>query len=180
VRSNKFQDRISLQMCSFMQLNEIEDVPYDAVFSNLGGLNCISNLSPVIDQLPLVLKTGGLVIWVIMPPVCLWEIAELLRGHPRLAFRRLAKGGTRAHLEGLHFQVYYFSPSLVLDWFGSDYELLDLEGLSVLTPTAESKNFAIRHPKLYRALAWLDDRISGLAPFQGWGDFYILTLRRRR
>ena len=65
----------------------------------------------------------------------------------------------------------------MIAWFGPVYERLALEGLSVITPTAESKKFAVRFPGLYRSLAWLDDRVSRLPPFSGWGDFYILTLR---
>jgi len=55
--------------------------------------------------------------------------------------------------------------------------VLSLEGLSVITPTAESKNIARNFPRVYGALAWLDDRLSVRAPWSGWGDFYILSLR---
>jgi SAM-dependent methyltransferase len=179
VRDFDLAGRITVQACSFTELEMIEGAPYDAVFSDLGGLNCIPDLTPVIRQLPHVLKPGGLVTWVLMPPVCLWEMAEVFRGHPRLAFRRLSKKGTRAHLEGLHFNVYYFTPGQVLDWFGPDYDCLAIEGLSVITPTAESKNFAKRFPRLYRTLAWLDDRLARQAPWRGWGDFFMITLRHR-
>lgn len=124
-------------------------------------------------------KPGGLVTWVLMPPVCLWEMAEIFRGHLRLAFRRFSKNGTRAHLEGLYFTVYYFTPQQIVDWFGAGYDCLAIEGLSVITPTAESKNFAKRFPRLYHVLAWLDDRLSPRPPWQGWGDFFIVTFRYR-
>ena len=170
---------ITVQECSFTRLDEIHGAPFDAVFSNLGGLNCIPDLSPIIRQLPAVLKPGGLITWVLMPPICLWEFAELFRGHPRLAFRRFARNGTRTHLEGLYFTVYYFTPAQVIDWFGPAYECLAIEGLSVLTPTAESKNFAKRYPRLYQALASVDDRLSLRSPWRAWGDFFILSMRHR-
>ena len=172
-------DRVAIQQCSFTRLDEVVGGPYDAVFSDLGGLNCIADLRPVIQQLPLVLKPGGLVTWVLMPPTCLWEMAELLRGHFRLAFRRYARNGALTHLEGYYFQTYYFTPRQVIDWFGSDYELLGIEGLSVITPTAESKYFPLRHPRLYSWLAWLDDRLAPRRPWCGWGDFFIVSLRSR-
>ena len=141
--------QITFQQCSFTDLEKIEGAPFDAVFSDLGGLNCIPDLSPVIQQLPKVLRPNGIVTWVLMPPVCLWEMAEVFRGHPKLAFRRFSQMGTRAHLEGL----------------------------SVLTPTAESKNFAKRYTRLYRTLGWLDDRLASRKPWRGWGDFFIITMR---
>jgi ubiquinone/menaquinone biosynthesis C-methylase UbiE len=171
--------RMTVQECSFTELDQIKGAPFDAVFSDLGGLNCIADLTPVIQQLHYVLKPGGLVTWVLMPPVCLWEMGEVFRGHPRLAFRRFSKNGTHAHLEGLHFTVYYFYPRQVVKWFGRYYDCLAIEGLSVLTPTAESKNFAKRYPRLYRTLAWFDDRLAPRLPWRGWGDFFIITFRHR-
>jgi ubiquinone/menaquinone biosynthesis C-methylase UbiE len=170
-------ERISAQECSFTDLDRVDGVPYDAVFSDLGGLNCVADLGVVVRRLPRVLAPQGLVTWVIMPPVCLWELALLLRGQPRLALRRLRPGGTRAHLEGLYFTVHYFTPRSVMAVFGPDYRLLGIEGLSVITPTAESKSLAKRHPRVYAALAWLDDRLSAVPPWRGWGDFFIISLR---
>jgi ubiquinone/menaquinone biosynthesis C-methylase UbiE len=171
------QDRVTMQARSFLSLEDVQGAPFDAVFSNLGGLNCIPDLTPVIRQLPKILKPRGTVTWVLMPHACLWEFAEVFRGNFSLAFRRLSRGRVRAHLEGLQFDIYYFSPRQVIGWFGKPFQLLALEGLSVLTPTAESKNFAKLHPRLYRALSWLDDRLSPHWPWNGWGDFYMLTMR---
>lgn len=170
-------ERVSIQEGSFTQLEQVEGAPFDAVFSDLGGLNCIPDLSVVIERLPKVLRPGGIVTWVLMPPVCLWEMAEIFRGNFRLAFRRLSPNGARSHLEGIYFHVYYFPPRRVLDWFGQDYTRLELEGLSVITPTAESKNLARRFPRLYGILARLDDFLSTRSPWWGWGDFYILSMR---
>lgn len=177
IREVKLRDRITLEERSFLNLEGVQGAPFDAVFSDLGGLNCVADLSPIIQQLPRVLKPGGTVTWVLMPHICLWELGEVFRLNFKVAFRRFSRQGVRANLEGLHFPVYYFSPRQVLAWFDSDYQLLALEGLSVITPTAESRNLARRHRGLYRALAWLDDRLSPHWPWSGWGDFYILSMR---
>jgi ubiquinone/menaquinone biosynthesis C-methylase UbiE len=177
VEQSGLEEQVSVQECSFTDLDHIEGAPFDAVFSDLGGLNCIPDLSPVIEQLSKVLRPGGTVTWVLMPSVCLWEMAEVFRGNFRLAFRRLSRKGARSHLEGLYFNVYYFPPRRVVDWFGNGYTKLELEGLSVITPTAESKNLARRFPRLYGLLAHLDDILSTRPPWWGWGDFFILSMR---
>ncbi len=169
--------RVTFQECSFTHLESVQGAPYDAVFSDLGDLNCIPDLAPVIQSLPAVLRPGGLVTWVLMPPVCLWELGLAFTGQFRLAFRRLARQGTRAHLEGKTFNVYYFTPRQVMAAFGQSYQFLARDGLSVITPTAESKNLARRHARFYGLLSWLDDRLSTRPPWWGWGDFYILSFR---
>jgi ubiquinone/menaquinone biosynthesis C-methylase UbiE len=175
----ELNNRVTMEERSFLSLQDIQSTPFDAIFSDLGGLNCIPDLTPVIRQLPKILKVNGTVSWVLMPHICLWEMAEIFRGNFSLAFRRFSRGRVRANLEGLNFDVYYFSPHQVVQWFGDDFELLALEGISVITPTAESKNFSKWHPRLYRTLRWLDDRLSSRWPWYGWGDFYILTMRYR-
>jgi ubiquinone/menaquinone biosynthesis C-methylase UbiE len=177
VHALSLQDRITTEERSFLALEGVNGAPFDAVFSDLGGLNCIPDLAPVMRQLRNILRPDGVVTWVLMPHVCLWEMVEIFRGNFSLAFRRFSRGSVPAALEGLDFAVYYFSPRQVISWFGDEFELLALEGLSVITPTAESKNFAKMYPRTYRALSWLDDRLSPRWPWYGWGDFYILTMR---
>src|SRR5512132_684563 len=42
------QDRVTMEARSFLSLANVHGAPFDAIFSDLGGLNCISDLSPVI------------------------------------------------------------------------------------------------------------------------------------
>src|ERR1051326_613698 len=74
VSKSNLGEQITSQQCSFTNLDRIQRTPFDAVFSNLGGLNCIPDLSPVISQLPHILRPGGLITWVFMPTVCLWAM----------------------------------------------------------------------------------------------------------
>ena len=102
------RDRFTSQICSFETLSQVTGKNFEYVFSNFGGLNCCQDLSRVIKHLPRVLKAGAYVTWVIMPPLCPWEISRILRGK-QIALRRLHKAGVSAQLEGAYFQVYYYS-----------------------------------------------------------------------
>jgi ubiquinone/menaquinone biosynthesis C-methylase UbiE len=178
VAAYELHDRVSVQRLSFLDLGRVRDAPYQAVFSNLGGLNCVADLRPVARGLDGVLAPGGIAVLVVMPPICLWELGLVFTGQFRLATRRLRRGGTRAHLEGREFHVHYFTPRQVIEAFGSGYQALGVEGLSVFTPTAESRNLAKRHRSVYRLLARLDDSLATHRPFSAWGDFFIVVLRR--
>lgn len=168
---------ISVQPCSFTTLDQVRAGPFDAVFSDLGGLNCVADLRPVAQSVTGLLRPGGVVIWVVMPPICPWEMAAVFVGNPRYAFRRFEHAGTTAHLEGKTFKVFYFTPGQVMASFGPKFAMLATEGLSVFAPPAESKNLAKRHPRIYATLCRLDDLLAHRRPFSGWGDFFILALR---
>ncbi len=167
--------RLTTQLCSFTELDQVVGGPFDAIYSNFGGLNCIADLTAVTRHFPDLLRPGGRVIVVVMPPICPWELALTLKDF-RVGTRRLHRQGTVAQVEGVTFRTWYFTPQQVRQAFGPRFQQVRLEGLSVLTPTADNKSFARRHPRLFRSLVALDDRISQWRPFNGWGDFFILTM----
>jgi SAM-dependent methyltransferase len=174
---NSLSQRLTVQQLSFTQLEEAQGGPFDGVLSNMGGVNCMSDLRSITRALPALLKPGGVVVWVVMPPICLWELAQGLRGNLKLALRRLRPGGVIAQVEGLPVPTFYHSPGRVRAAFGPDFQALHLQGLSVFTPPADHKDFPLRHPRLYRWLVRLDERLSDHFPFRGMGDFFILSLR---
>lgn len=170
-------DRLTAQQCSFTDLAAVEGGPYDAVFSNFGGLNCVPGPALVARGLPRLLRPGAVVTAVVMPPFCPWDAAAALRGDWRTATRRWHRGGTTANVEGVRFTTYYFTPRQVRGAFGPDFRMRRLEGLSIFAPPADRKQFAHRFPRLYRALASLDERLCFRWPFRAWGDFFIISLR---
>lgn len=172
----KLHGRFTPQLCSFTELDKVEAGPFDAVFSNFGGLNCVADLTAVTCHLPHLLKPGGALTWVIMPPICPWELA-LLPKDWRVATRRLRRGGVIANVEGVPFQTFYFTPGQVQKALGSAFQTMALVGLSIITPTADNDRFARRHPRLFRWLVRLDDWLGERPLFNRIGDFFILTAR---
>lgn len=168
--------RLTAQRCSFLKLERISGGSYDLVLSNFGGLNCVPDVRPVAEQMPGVLKPGGYVVWVIMPPLCPWELAQAARGRFRVAFRRLRRA-TLAHVEGARFMTYYFWPSQIVSALGSDFQLMSLQSLSLLSPPAFMDGFPRRFPRLFRLLTALDARVTRWPGLNSLGDFFVLTAR---
>ncbi len=170
-------DKVSAQQCSFTDLRSLKPRTFDYVFSNFGGLNCIEDLRDVTALLPELLNPGAHVTWVIMPRICPWELLMLLRGRWKLATRRLRRSGSLAHIEGVNFNCYYFSPEQVLKALGNNFEKIKLEGLASLSPPPHHNDFPIRFPKLYAGLTRIDEGVCGLWPFNHWADHFILTVK---
>jgi ubiquinone/menaquinone biosynthesis C-methylase UbiE len=170
-------ERMTAQRLSFTELERVTGGPYDLVFSNFGGLNCIPDLSAMTRGLPRLLKPGGFVTLVVMPPLCLWEIGQALRGDFKTAFRRLHRGGVMARVASAYFTTYYFRPAQVLRALGPGYRRIALRGLSVFSPPPYLEKFARNHPTLFRRLTGMDERLGGWPLLSTMGDFFILTVQ---
>jgi ubiquinone/menaquinone biosynthesis C-methylase UbiE len=177
VANYQLAGNLRARQLSFTHLDDLPDKHFDLVFSNMGGLNCIPDLSQASSELPRILKAGGWVVWVVMPRICLWELGTLMIGDFKSAFRRLSLQGSLANVEGVQFVTYYFTPEQVMQALGADFELISAKGVSVFTPPADRKNFASRFPTVYRILVGLDDLLADRAPFNRWGDFFMITAR---
>ena len=171
--------RLSFEARSSTDLAGVAGAPYDLVFSNLGGLNCIDDLSLVTRHLPAVLRPGGTTVLVLMPPICPWELAQALRGHLRTARRRLTAGGTLANVGGATVPVWYHCAGKLARALGPDFETRSLRSLCSVCPPSFFHGFVRRHPRLTRALMRLDERIGGVWPVSQLGDFYVLVSRQR-
>ena len=174
VESGAGNGRLSSQLCSFTELNQVSCGPFDGIYSNFGGLNCIDDLTAVTQHIPQLLKPNGVVTFVIMPRICPWELALLFKDW-RVATRRLS-GKTIANVEDVAVETTYYSPKAVQNAFGPAFQPIRLEALSLLTPTADNKSFAQQHPKLLHQLVRWDDRLSTWPLLRSWGDFFILSL----
>jgi len=76
----------------------------------------------------------------------------------------------------LNYPVYYYTPRQVAEAWGNDFNLESVEALSVITPPATNKDFALKRPKLFDLLSNLDDVLAPRFPFKYWGDFTIVSL----
>lgn len=180
VDARGLNDRITHELCSFTALDTLRNQgPYDLIFSNFAGLNCTGELPKVIGSLPPLLKPGGVVTVVVLPPFCLWEALLVFKGKVRTALRRFFSGnGRKARVEGFPFRCWYYWPSVIQKALGKDFETLDLEGLCTLVPPSYIEGFAEKRPALYAYLKAMEDRKRRSWPWKYIGDYYIISLRK--
>ena len=168
---------LTVQQISFTEIGTVEGAPFDLVFSNFGGLNCIPDLREVTRFVPKLLKPGGYVVWVIMPPLSPWELTLALRGKFGAAVRRLNPKGVQANVEGAQVWTWYFSARSVRAAFGAEFRLLERRSISLFGPPSYMDRFPLLFPRLTNLLLKMDERLGGLYPFNLWGDFVMYTFR---
>jgi ubiquinone/menaquinone biosynthesis C-methylase UbiE len=173
-------DKVTAELCSFNSLGDLKEKgPYDCIFSNFAGLNCTNRLDEVLASFAPLVKPGGQVTLVILPPFSLWETLMIFKGKFRTAFRRLLSfRGAKSHVEGVHFKCWYYSPSYVVRHLAPEFDLVDLEGLCTIVPPSYIEHFAEKRPALYKWLCRMEDRLKSKWPWRSIGDYYIISFRK--
>jgi SAM-dependent methyltransferase len=170
--------RLTFELLSFTDLDRLSG-RYDVVFSNLGGLNCIEDLGSFTRHLPRLLNPGGCAVLVVMPPLCPWEVLQVLRGHVRTALRRLRHGGTLANVGGYRVPVWYHTAGKLERALGSEFRSVALRSFCLFCPPSFFQGLAARHASAIQLLMQADDRLGGSWPFNRCGDFYALVAEYR-
>ena len=171
---------ITLRTMEFEALNALPDASFDGVFSNFGGLNCADRLPPVIEQVAAAVKPGRAFIACLLNRFSLWEMAGFAaRGNLRQARRRFRSTPIGAAIGGRSVTIRYYSPQQVSGMMRPWFLTEEIYGLSIVSPSPNSRAFAEHHPALTERLLRLDARIRSLYPFCALGDhFTIVGLRR--
>jgi ubiquinone/menaquinone biosynthesis C-methylase UbiE len=179
VQTHGLENTISSEQCSFNELDKLKERgPYDLIFSNFAGLNCTANLDHVLKSFDSLLKPGGLVTLVILPPFCLWELTLALKGNFKAAFRRFnTRNGSPAHIEGVHFTCWYYKPSYILKIL-SAYRHQATEGLCTIVPPSYFEGFPLKRPQLFAVLKKWEGKRKTKWPWRNMGDYYIISLQK--
>lgn len=179
IKRFSFEDKISVKQCSFNNIEQLQPLKFDYVFSNFGGLNCTQNLSAVIQNLKLLLNPGASATLVIMPPLCLWELALAFKGNFKIAFRRLKKNGILSDVEGIKFTTWYYSPEYVTKAFGKDFIIKEIKALGVFVPPPYLQKVAIKYPRFFRFTIQLEKLFSTTRFFRAAGDHFLITVQNK-
>lgn len=176
IERDNLHGKLTAQKLSFLDLEQVQGAPFDMVFSNFGGLNCVplAQLKNMAEKLPNMIKPGGALVWVLMPSICPWELAQAARGRFSVAFRRV-RGQTRAHVEGAYFTTYYFHPTQIIQLLRPHFSNFQLQSLSLFSPPAFMEGFPRRWPRLFHWLTQLDAHVSRWPLLNSMGDFFILA-----
>jgi ubiquinone/menaquinone biosynthesis C-methylase UbiE len=181
VKAASLDNNITNELCSFTDLEKLQQKgPYDMIFSNFAGLNCTSELDKVLNSFSSLLKPQGIITLVILPKFCLWEFLLLFKGKFKTAFRRFSGDkGTRAQVEGIQFNCWYYNPSYLIKRLKNEFDLLAIEGLCTIVPPSYIESFAEKHPSAYKFLLSKENNLKSKWPWKFIGDYYIISFKKK-
>lgn len=174
------EGRVKVRHLGIQQLNRLPGGRFDAAYSNFGPLNCVPDLSDTARQIASRLVRNGVLIASVIGRICPWEIALYLRRAEWTRARiRFAADFVPVPLNGRTVWTRYYSPSEFERPFrAAGFTRISLGALGLCAPPPYLQGFAERHRLLTRALQHLDDVVGRYPGLRGWGDHFVIVLRK--
>jgi SAM-dependent methyltransferase len=162
------------------ELEKLGDEKLDAIYSDLGPLNCAADLENVSKQCAAHLKPRGYLIVSVMARTCPIEILYFtLRGDFKQATRRFPREMIPVNLENGIVWTRYYDPREFFKFFKNDFQLVTYRALNVFLPPPYLIRWYQRAGVLAKPLARLDARVSELPFFGNMGDHFLMTIQKR-
>jgi len=152
---------------------------FDGVLSNFSGLNCVTDLAAVAEELSLRVEPGAPLLLCLSTRFCLWEIFWYLSlGEFRKAFRRCS-GSATARINNCIVHVQY--PTLRrLSTIFAPFALRSCTGIGITVPPSYLEPWARKHPRLMRTLCRIDSVLCKLPIIRVMGDHMLLHFEKVR
>jgi SAM-dependent methyltransferase len=179
---------IRTQVMGFEQLPEVSE-QFNLVFSNFGGLNCISKEEIANFGLDLHSKIleDGYFVAVVMGRFCWWETKYfLLKGNLKAAFRRFSKEPVQARLDATTFvATWYYSPASFLKALNQQlpknqgFTLIKTEAIGCWLPPSYLDVFFKKIPFLLTFLNKIEKLCRGSFWAEG-ADHFLICLKKTK
>ncbi|WP_421894921.1 class I SAM-dependent methyltransferase [Marinoscillum sp.] len=151
---------------------------FDLIFSNFGGLNCISPeaLGDFGRNAQSLLVPGGQLIAVLMPEFCLWETSYFcMKGKVKSAFRRSRRYAV-ANVNGSRVPTWYYSPGRFRNLLNVYFTGGKVRPVGFFVPPSYLGSFFLRYPRSLRFLGKMDSLLFRCSWLSGASDHYYLQL----
>jgi SAM-dependent methyltransferase len=173
------QSQVTAMHLGIQQLDRLTE-GVDAIYSNLGPLNCAPDLPAVAAQCARVLRPGGALIFSVIGRICPWELGHYaMRGRFRRALVRAARGATAVGMNRHTIWTHYYLPQEFYRAFAEYFSLHSYRALSLFMPPPYLVNYYRRRRNWCERLGRLDDRLGALPLLRDMGDHFLIVMHRR-
>ena len=154
---------------------------FDLIFSNFGGLNCLSEI-----QLELFFKNAsqtltekGKLVLIIMPKNSLWEqVYFLMKGKFNSAFRRKKKSAI-ANVDGEKVITYYYNPKETITLADHYFKFKQQNPIGFFIPPSYLEPFFKNKPNLIFFVTALERKITTRSFLAKYADHYLIAFEKK-
>jgi len=174
---------ITFQVCSFAQIGDrFPPASFDFIFSNFGGLNCISEqeIRLLAEQASLLLRPNGRFIVVVMSNDCAMERRYFRRKNMSgQANRRQNPAGATTTIEGETFTTWYYSPEQFSKLVSNVFNVQAQKAVGWTIPPSYTDNYFRNKPMLLKALNVLENTLGNIPALAKKADHFLMDLVKK-
>jgi SAM-dependent methyltransferase len=169
-----------------VNLNKIEESnlneTYDLIFSNFGGINCMSfeDLFKLPNALSKNLNPSGRIIMVIMPTFCVWEMIYFtLKLNLKKAFRRSSTKKVKVKLNGEEILIDYYTPILIAKIFRKYFKQVGLKPIGFFIPPSYMEKFFSNKNRTFNFIKRLESIVTEWSLLSNYSDHYLIDFIKK-
>lgn len=167
-----------------LDINSIQNSrhSFDTLFSNFGGLNCLSpqQLEVFLANANSKLDPDGHLALVIMGKKCLWERFYFsAKGKWKERNRRNTTQSVSVNLEGDSVETWYYSPKQIMSMGAENYDLVTARPIGLFVPPSYLAPAFEKRNTMFRFLKWLDKFFTHPG-FGNNADHFLIILKKKK
>lgn len=158
-----------------------EKEKFDLIFSNFGGLNCLSEieLELFFKNAATLLTEKGKLVLIIMPKSTLWEQSYfLMKGKFKSVFRR-KKTGVIANVEGEKIITYYYNPKETKTLADYYFKFKQQNPIGFFIPPSYLESFFRNKSRLIAITTTLEKKITSSSFLAKYADHYLIAFEKK-
>ncbi|TAH49622.1 MAG: class I SAM-dependent methyltransferase [Chloroflexota bacterium] len=176
----ELEKRVEVLHFGAHELERLDTQTFDAIYSDLGPLNCVADLRAVSHQCAAHLQPDGFLIFSVMGRFCPWEIVYYAaRGDFHAARRRFSRGAVPVNLNDGIVWTRYYSPREFFKHFENEFQLVTYRALNLFLPPPYLIRWYERFRNPMTLLAALNATFDALPLLREGGDHFLMTLRKK-
>ena len=173
---------IDFNQLAAQDISSLSPNTYNIIFSNFGGLNCLSNnellkFKAGCDQLQ---KPSNQLAFVIMGTKCKWEqLYFSFKKDKAKATRRQNKGGVDTLINDNHFKTYYYSPDDIKQLFIENYSCISVSPIGLFVPPSYLEPYVVKRRGMFGFLKLLDKLFGDFSFLSNYADHYLIVFEKK-
>jgi ubiquinone/menaquinone biosynthesis C-methylase UbiE len=162
------------------QLEKIED-KFDMVFSNFGGLNCLSpdQFKELSKKVAHLLNPKGVFVAVIMSRKCAWEqLYFLAKRDSSKSNRRLSKDSLDITVDGSVVSTWFYSPKEIVEMVNDQLKHQITKPVGIGYPPSYLNPLVEKFPMLKGVSLMMEDLFGNSSALANRADHFLITFTK--
>jgi trans-aconitate methyltransferase len=161
--------------------SEMFSEKFDLIFSNFGGLNCLSpeEIEHFIGISDSLLNPNGKMALVLMPKSCLWErFYFLIKRQTKKAFRRNTDNAVLANVDGVQVPTWYYNPKQISRLADKNFTEKLVKPVGISIPPSYLESFFTTKKRFLKLLIWKERFLSN-SFWAKYADHFLIVLQKK-